>query len=334
MRVEESQIRLNAGHSYERTYSAESSATFSFRTVLQGIEASLPPEAPTAERSKDEATRVQMILQQMVDAILAVLSGEKCRCRVDDIAELKQGLPAEIESTGGRLRTSEFAWQRTVTEHIDEHERTAVSADGLVKTADGREIAFNLDLAMCRDFSCTREVKESGKIVFRDPLVINFDGKAADLTATRFSFDLDADGVAESLPTLARGSGFLVFDVDRDGRIQDGRELLGATGAHAGDGFADLARHDADHNGWIDEADPAYAALGVWFPDGKITPLKEAGVGALNLASAWSPFALKDEDNVARGQIWRTGVYLAEDGRVGSLQQVDLAVETTSVDVG
>ncbi|MDQ5960716.1 MAG: hypothetical protein QG592_1799 [Pseudomonadota bacterium] len=329
MKVEESQVRLNAGHSYEHTFSTESSSTFSFRTVLQDIEASLPPEAPAAQRSKDDASRVQLLLQQMVDAILAVLSGEKCRCRVDDIAEMKQGLPVEAELPGGRLRSSAFEWQRTVTEHVEEHERTAVRADGLVKTADGREIAFNLDLSMCRDFSCTREVKESGKIVFRDPLVINFDGKAAALTDTRFNFDLDADGTVESLPTLARGSGFLVFDNDHDGRIKDGRELLGATGDHAGDGFADLARHDTDHNGWIDEADPAYAALGVWFPDGKITPLKEAGVGALNLASAWSPFALKDENNVARGQIWRTGVYLAEDGRVGSLQQVDLAVEKT-----
>lgn len=327
MRIEESQVRLNAEHSYEHAVTTESSATFSFRTALRNADTSLPTEVSAVDRSKDETMRVRRLLQELVDTILAALSGEKCRCRADDFAEMEEDLPAATELAGGRVRTSQFEWQRTVSEHIEEHERTAVSADGLVKTADGREIAFKLDLSMCRDFSCTRETQESGKVVFRDPLVINFDGKAAELTDTRFSFDLDADGSAESLPTLARGSGYLCFDRDGDGCIKDGRELFGATGSFAGDGFADLACHDTDRNGWIDEADPVFAALGVWFPDGKVTPLKEAGVGALNLTSAWSPFALKDENNVARGHIWRTGVYLAEDGRVGSLQQVDLGVE-------
>jgi len=337
MKIESSKIGLEASHSYDHRFRSETTGTLSFGGVLQAADAALPPKAAAeTATSEDAIPRVRLMLQQLVAAILEVLSGQKCRCGVDDIAELKKGLPSlagddATSGDGGPVAAKgsgrrEFEWEKTTIEHIEEHERTAVSASGQVKTADGREIDFNLDLSMCRDFSCTRESVETGKIVFRDPLVINFDGKAAELTDTRFSFDLDADGVTESVPTLARGSGYLVLDGDRDGRIKDGSELFGATGTHAGDGFADLARFDVDQNGWIDEADPAYAALGVWFPDGKITPLKEAGVGALNLASAWSPFALKDENNVARGQIWRTGVYLAEDGRAGTLQQIDLGV--------
>lgn len=337
MKIEASKVSLEASHEYDYKRLTESEHTFSFSGLMEEMEAALPPEAAEPANAKELLSRVQMLLQQLVDTILQALSGEKCRCGVDDIAEQKQNLPQGAEATaqggirqlavgGGASRVREFNWQNTTIEHITEHEQTRVSTNGLVKTADGRDIAFKLDLAMCRDYSCTREAKESGKIVFKDPLVINFNGKAAELSDKRFNFDLDADGAAESLPSLARGSGFLVFDADGDGRIGDGRELFGATGKHAGDGFADLTRHDADSNGWIDEADPAYAALGVWFPDGKITPLKEAGVGALNLASAYTPFALKDENNVSRGQIWRTGVYLAEDGHVGSLQQIDLGV--------
>jgi hypothetical protein len=337
MKIEASKVSLEASHEYDYKRLTESEHTFSFSGLMEEMEAALPPEAAEPANAKELLSRVQMLLQQLVDTILQALSGEKCRCGVDDIAEQKQNLPQGAEATaqggvrqlavgGGASRVREFNWQSTTIEHITEHEQTRVSTNGLVKTADGRDIAFKLDLAMCRDYSCTREAKESGKIVFKDPLVINFNGKAAELSDKRFNFDLDADGAAESLPSLARGSGFLVFDADGDGRIGDGRELFGATGKHAGDGFADLTRHDADSNGWIDEADPAYAALGVWFPDGKITPLKEAGVGALNLASAYTPFALKDENNVSRGQIWRTGVYLAEDGHVGSLQQIDLGI--------
>lgn len=337
MKIEASKVSLEASHEYDYQRLTESERTFSFGAILKDMEAALPPEATAPANAKDELSRVQLLLQQLVSTILQALSGEKCRCGVDDIAELKQNLPQGTKATaqggvrqlaesGGRSRAREFEWQSTTIEHITEHEQTQVSANGLVKTADGRDIAFKLDLAMCRDYSCTREAKESGKIVFKDPLVINFSGKAAELSDKRFNFDLDADGTAESLPTLARGSGFLALDADHDGRINNGRELFGATGEHAGDGFTDLARLDSDRNGWIDEADPAYAALGVWFPDGKITPLKEAGVGALNLASAYTPFTLKDENNLSRGQIWRTGIYLAEDGHVGSLQQIDLGV--------
>lgn len=347
MKIEESKVRLDAGHEYDYRYSTETTGEYNFRSILQGIEASQPADSAasatavaatssTETARGDEKARVRMMLQQLVDAILTALSGGKCRCGVDDIAELKQNLPPDAKRSAedagelvplrGAPRVRELEWERTSVERIEEHERTQVSAEGVVRTADGREIAFNLDLSMCRDYSCTREQKETGKIVFKDPLVINFAGKAAELTDTRFNFDLDADGSEESVATLASGSGYLVLDADHNGRIDDGREMFGACGAHAGDGFADLARLDEDKNGWIDEADPAYAALGVWFPDGKIAPLKESGVGAINLSSAYSPFALKDEDNVSRGQISRTGIYLSEDGQVGSVQQLDLGV--------
>lgn len=337
MKIETSKVRLDAGHDYDSRHTVESTGSSSFYSVLREIEANPPAAAAPAAAGKDELSKIQLLLQQLVATILEALSGEKCRCGVDDIADLKKNLPpaggdAAPAAPRRTSRAGEFEWRTTTTEHIEEHERTRVSAEGVVRTADGREITFDLDLDMCRDFSCTREQKDSGKVVFRDPLVINFAGKAAELTDTRFSFDLDADGSAESLSTLARGSGYLVLDANRDGSINNGSEMFGATGAHAGDGFADLARFDADRNGWIDEADPAYAALGVWFPDGRITPLKEAGIGALNLASAYSPFALKDADNVSRGQIWRTGVYLTEDGQVGSLQQIDLATRSPAAE--
>ena len=312
MRIEEAKVRLEAGHSYERRQDWESETVTTFRAAIRAADAALevPPE-------KREAEDVRRLLQDLVAAILAVLSGQKCRS--------ESGLPEELPAParrGGRV----VEWQTRTREHLEEHERTTVSASGEVRTADGRTIAFDMALAMCRDFSCTRESVEQGRVEFKDPLVVNFAGKAAALSDKRFSFDLDADGNVEQIPELAAGSAYLCFDADRDGRIADGRELFGATGAHAGDGFADLARLDADGNGWIDESDPAYAALGVWFPDGKIQPLKEADVGALNLASAWSPFALRDGDNRPLGQIWRSGVYLHEDGRVGSLQQIDLGV--------
>lgn len=320
MKIEEAVVRMGASREFSRQHEIESESTVSFRGLLQAMRVPEPAAAAKAESGEEDERRVRLMLQQLVASIIEMLTGEKCRCRVDDIAALPEK-PAGEAGGGGGQRAIE--WHHRVVERIAEHESTDFSAAGKIRTADGREIDFDLSLSMCRDYQCVREYEEKGKAVFRDPLVINFEGKAADLTDMRFDFDLDADGSAESLPVLARGSAYLALDSNGDGCINDGRELFGAC---TGDGFAELARHDADANGWIDEADPVYAALGVWFPDGELKSLKESGVGALHLGSVATQFSLTDDDNRARGQIRETGIYLNEDGSVGTLQQIDLAV--------
>lgn len=333
MKIEQSSLSLEASHYREHRQSSSLETTLSFRSVLKtaalpaGFAAVRPGVAATADPAAEldeELTRVRQMLQELVAALLDLLSGQNCQRRTPELASLGAELAADLPRP-----TRVVEWQQTRRETIEEHEQTDVSGRGEVRTSDGRALSFELSLSMCRDYSCTREVSESRRIELKDPLVINFAGQAAELSKQRFSFDLDADGKAELLPGLAAGSGYLAFDADHDGAIASGAELFGATGTHAGDGFADLARLDADTNGWIDEADPAWNALGVWFPDGALKPLKDAGVGALSLASAASPFGLKDDANQTLGQIRRTGIFLAEDGRVGSLQQVDLAAGET-----
>jgi hypothetical protein len=71
-----------------------------------------------------------------------------------------------------------------------------------------------------------------------DPLVLNFAGTAAQLTDQRFSFDLNADGSDEQINFVTPGSGFLVFDRNQDGKVNNGSELFGPT---TGDGFQELA---------------------------------------------------------------------------------------------
>ena len=71
-----------------------------------------------------------------------------------------------------------------------------------------------------------------------------------------------------------------------------------------------------------------FGRLGVWTPDatggGAVRSLAAAGVGALGLAHAATPFTLKDSGTL--GAIRSSGVYLSEAGAVGSLQQVDVIV--------
>ena len=54
--------------------------------------------------------------------------------------------------------------------------------------------------------------------------------------------------------------------------------------------------------------------------------LKEANVGAIALTYANTPFSLKDANNDLLGQIRSTGVFLKENGGVGTVQKIDIAV--------
>ena len=216
-------------------------------------------------------------------------------------------------------------YQREVTH--TELKSVSVQTSGQVKTADGRTIDFQLDLSVTSMQSTSlSESLRLGNAKLKDPLVIHFDGPVGELRNVAFKFDLDADGTADSMPFVGTGSGFLALDANGNGQIDNGRELFGT---QTGDGFADLAKFDADSNGWIDEADPAYEQLSVWRMDaaGQTTlqSLASQDVGALYLGRVASDMTLR-EAGVGQqlGQLRSTGMYLTNAGQAGALQQIDL----------
>lgn len=212
-------------------------------------------------------------------------------------------------------------------ESYTEIEETHYSASGNVKTADGREISFKLELSMARMYheesNISLRLGDAARKI--DPLVLNFSGTAAQLTDQRFAFDLNADGTEENINFLAPGSGFLAFDRNQDGKINNGSELFGAT---TGDGFAELSRLDDDNNGWIDENDAAFDKLQLWSRDSsghdQRQSIAASGVGAISLSRISTPFDLKTYDNETLGEIRTSGIFLQEDGEAGTIQQIDL----------
>lgn len=208
-----------------------------------------------------------------------------------------------------------------------EIEQTTFSASGTVTTADGREISFAVNLAMSRSYheesSVSLRLGDAARKI--DPLVLNFAGSAAQLTDQRFAFDLDSDGNDDQINFVAPGSGFLVFDRNDNGRVDNGSELFGPTG---GDGFQELAALDGDSNGWIDENDAAFEQLQVWTRDGEgkeqLQSLAAAGVGAIALSRVDTPFDVKANDNAILGHIRSSGIFLQESGTAGTIQQIDL----------
>ena len=209
-----------------------------------------------------------------------------------------------------------------------ESEHTTFASTGMVQTVDGRSIDFHVEVSMSRAFMQEINMLEVKDYIKTDPLMINLDTNIGSVSDQKFFFDLDADGKEEKISFAQKGSGFLAYDKNEDGKINDGTELFGTK---SGDGFRDLAAYDEDGNGWIDENDEIFSKLKVWTKDEKgkdmLLDLKQADVGAIYLGNADTQFSLKDENHELNAQIRKTGIYLKESSTaVGTINHVDLAI--------
>lgn len=287
--------------------------------------------AETSENQDDAAIDADPRLR-FIRSMLELLTGH--RIRVFDASEFQSSAetpaleaPAAQNSAPARPTPAGYGIEYDRHESYSEAEQTNFSASGTVTTADGREIKFDLQLSMSRQYHEESDISlRLGDAARKtDPLVVNFAGTAAQLTDQRFAFDLNADSSTEQINFLAPGSGFLAFDRNGDGRINNGSELFGPT---SGDGFQELAALDGDSNGWIDENDVSFAQLAVWTRDksGKdaLQSLNDSDVGAIALSRITTPFELKTNANELLGEIRTSGIFLHETGTAGTIQQIDL----------
>jgi hypothetical protein len=228
----------------------------------------------------------------------------------------------------GEPEGAEWGVEYHSREYRFEREELLFAASGVITTAGGGTIDFNIKIRMERTFYTEEHFDfAAGDAVKIDPLRINFAGSGASLTKEKYAFDIDADGSDESISLPGPGSALLVYDRNGNSRADDGSELFGPS---TGNGFKELAAYDADANNWVDESDPVYTRLYVWLngPDDEahLIPLKEAGIGAIYLDYADASFSLKDGEDTLSGTVVRSGVYVNDDGRVRTIQQVDLVV--------
>jgi hypothetical protein len=275
-----------------------------------------------------------LMLQKMLEA----LTGKKIRfifpgeitlskSKIDKLNEEMQSVKTGHQAVQIQQRQG---WGLEYDLHETHYEKQTLSfsAEGTVKTADGKEIKLDLDLNMSREFASSLDVSlRAGDALKVDPLVINFDSPAAKLTNNKFSFDIDNDGDNDQISFATGGSGFLALDANNDGTVNNGSELFGP---QSGNGFTDLAKYDGDNNGWIDENDDIYNKLRIWTKDengnDQLFALGEKGVGAIYLGNAATAFDMKNNSNQTLGSIASTGIYLSESGLAGTMQHVDLTI--------
>jgi hypothetical protein len=356
MKIDSASILLSSQHTLVQQQTRQESLRMWTGDRRPGMRPELPPAPPRIQRDMvsispqardaqktDPAKEAQEAIEndprmQLVISMIEALTGRKIKILSMKDLQTSNAPPEAVHGSGSqapeRPTSAGFGLEYERHETSYEAEQTDFSAQGTVATADGREIAFNLQLSMSRVHLEKTDVSiRLGDAVqqTKDPLVLNFNGNAAQLNSTKFSFDLDSDGQTENISFVAPGSGFLVLDKNQDGRANNGSELFGAT---SGDGFAELAAYDLDGNRWIDENDAVFSQLKIWTRDSQdgasnedhLLSLAEAGVGALYLGSVATEFSLKNADQQLDGQVRASSVYLNEDGTVGTVQQIDLVV--------
>ena len=281
------------------------------------------------------------LLRQMLEMLnegknlTKIPCGKRIKQGILDLRKGAEHRPSHLEGAvpaTPRMGTTSAGtvWQKiTVSSaNVTEYESTSFMTQGKVQTEDGRSIDFNVAFSMSRACSATINTLEVSNYILTDPLVINLNTEMTEISDQKFFFDIDSDGKEEEISELGKGSGFLAIDKNEDGKINDGNELFGTK---SGDGFKDLAEHDSDKNGWIDENDDIFSKLKVWIKgeDGEdiLINLKDADIGAIYLGNANTEYSYKDDALNTQAVLRKTGVYLKEStGKVGTVSHVDLAV--------
>ncbi|MBC3880703.1 VCBS repeat-containing protein [Undibacterium sp. LX40W] len=300
--------------------------------IFQQYEQSLtapPPTTNVEQLSEEESSdpRVQLIktlIEYMLGQNIKLFGGTRATCnQCESASNVAEERKPQVRSSRPSPQAWELEYHARTT--VKESEQVQFQSSGVVRTSDNREIKFNLSFELQREFqqvSSTDIVASSAKKV--DPLVLNFSASPLQLSDQQFSFDLDADGKKENI-SFVNGAGFLALDKNKNGKIDDGKELFGP---QSGNGFGELQQYDIDHNGWIDENDPVYQQLQVWTKNatGKdhLASLKEAHVGALFLGNVNTSFSMNDTQNKPLAQLRSSGLWLSEAGQAHSLQQIDL----------
>jgi hypothetical protein len=163
------------------------------------------------------------------------------------------------------------------------------------------------------------------------PLVLDLDDKGIHTVnvAAGTSFDMEATGHKNATGWISSGDGFLVLDVNHDGKVNDGSELFGnatklPNGLTALNGFAALAALDSNHDGVIDAKDASFSSLEVWTPDssgvsgsGQLHSLSSLGVVRIDLNTVIK-VGIADNGNV----IGLESTYATADGKTHTIADV------------
>jgi VCBS repeat-containing protein len=174
----------------------------------------------------------------------------------------------------------------------------------------------------------------SGKAAsLSDPIILDLDHNGIALTSLEHGvvFDINADGAQDHIAWTAGSDGILAFDVNGNGKIDNGSEIFSPdfAGGKYVDGLAALATLDTNHDGKVDASDADFGKLLVWqdlnhdgvSDVGELSSLTDHAITSLSLDTTATDLHIDGQQVLAQGS------YSLSDGSTGSF--VEVAFDTS-----
>lgn len=171
--------------------------------------------------------------------------------------------------------------------------RIELKADGsfTIESATYRNTAQD-----AKSLNQQQTANDPNKTEYTDPLVLDVGNDGILFNAGGVDFDYDADGIAEPIAWTAPTDPLLVIDLNRDGRINNGSELVALTDDSSPLNLLslDTAAHGGNGDGRLDSHDAAYWQLKLWSDrnqDGyasanELQSLNDLGIASIDLDPA------------------------------------------------
>ncbi|MET1110645.1 MAG: cadherin domain-containing protein, partial [Allosphingosinicella sp.] len=233
--------------------------------------------------------------------------------------------PASAEIASAPATPAAFAFER----------RTLAGRSGRYQMlADGEGLAIGRDLGADPEAIGPAAILSFGdrRVGFLAPLVLDLDGDGIELKGRKKSdarFDMDGNGIADDTGWIGKDDGFLVVDLNGDGRIAAAElSLLGLKG-NARSSLEALATLDSKRDGKLDSADDRFAEVKVWrdrngngvAEAGELASLADHGITAINLTAQ----PASNKAGIGRNMVVAMASFTREDGSTGSLGAAALA---------
>ena len=174
-----------------------------------------------------------------------------------------------------------------------------------------------------------------------DPLTLDLDGDGIELISLNNSntfFDLDNDGLRENVGWVKADDGILILDGNNNGTVDNIDELFGYRNPDGTQvtGTQELATHDSNHDGKIDNNDAVFSQLKLW------QDLNQDGISKANELKSLTDYRITSIDvnlnnlnqlnqNVEGNVIISTGTYTKEVTQTTTDENGNIITITTQV---
>ncbi len=156
-----------------------------------------------------------------------------------------------------------------------------------------------------------------------DPLILDLDGDGIELTGSATAyFDLNADGFQEKSFWTRGGDGFLVRDLNANGRIDNINEMFGNATTS---GFTHLRALDSNNDGRVNASDAGFKSLRVWV-DADGDAVTDAGelrtLASLNITSIGVNGVAPATGSIRGNTVRAETTFTRADGTTGTIADV------------